>query len=219
MRLIHLFLNYLGLLFLYILSLLPIKFNHFLGEILGVIASFLPIERKRVVDINLKLCFPSLSEQERNKIARKNWRLFGRSITERAFLWVGSKQDINRLVTVQSEVALNDGKPRLLVGMHLMGIEAGAIALSLHMSELGIKKPTTLYVKMKNDFFDVRIKKWRERFGAVMLNRLQSSREMLRSLRSGQPLVISPDMDLGLQDSVFVPFLIFQLVLLPLFRA
>jgi KDO2-lipid IV(A) lauroyltransferase len=206
MKLISITLNYLALGFLYFLSFLPIKVNHFIGDLLGTIASSLPIERTKVVEINLQKCFPDLSEQERTSLAKKNWRLFGRSMTERAYLWLGSKSQIKKLVNVQSEVPLNDGVPRLLVGIHLMGIEAGAIALSLYMSELGIKEPTTLYVKMKNNFFDFRIRNWRERFGAKMLNRLQSSREMIRSLKSGQPVVISPDMDLGLQDSVFVPF-------------
>jgi len=199
-------LNYLALGFLYFLSYLPLKVNHFIGDVLGTLASVLPIERTKVVKINLQRCFPELSDQERAELAQKNWRLFGRSMTERAYLWLGSKSQIKKLVHVQSEVPLNDGVPRLLVGIHLMGIEAGAIALSLYMSELGIKEPTTLYVKMKNDFFDTRIRNWRQRFGAKMLNRLQSSREMIRSLKSGQPVVISPDMDLGLQDSVFVPF-------------
>jgi KDO2-lipid IV(A) lauroyltransferase len=206
MKLIPLFLNYLALGFLYFLSYLPIRVNHWIGGVLGSLASILPIERTKVVAINLKRCFPNLSEQERSEIAKKNWRLFGRSMTERAYLWLGSKNQIKKLVTVQSDVPLDDGVPRLLVGMHLMGIEAGAVALSLYMSELGIKEPSTLYVKMKNDFFDLRIRTWRERFGAKMRNRLQSSREMIRSLKVGQPVVISPDMDLGVQDSVFVPF-------------
>lgn len=199
-------LNYLALGFLYCLSFLPIKINHSIGDFLGTVASWLPIERKKVVDINLRLCFPRLTPEEIAIISKKSWRLFGRSMTERAYLWLGSKKQIKKLVSVHSEVLLNDGKPRLLVGMHLMGIEAGAIALSLYMSELGIKEPSTLYVKMKNDFFDSRIRSWRERFGAKMRNRLQSSRDMIRSLKSGQPVVISPDMDLGIQDSVFVPF-------------
>lgn len=199
-------LNYFALGFLWLLAKLPVTVNHLIGDLLGYLANFLPIERNQVVQINLKLCFPHLDQAQRNLLAKKNWQLFGRSMTERAYLWLGTKQDIQQLVKVTSDVPLNDGKPRLLVGMHLMGIEAGAVALSLYLSELHVKEPITLYVKMKNDFFDLRIKQWRERFGAKMLNRLQSSREMIRALKNGQPVVISPDMDLGVQDSVFVPF-------------
>jgi len=206
MKFIYLFLNYLALGFLYFLSYLPISINHIIGDLLGTIASKLPIERTKVVEINLQKCFPELSDQERAKLAKKNWRLFGRSMTERAYFWVGSKRKIKQLVTVQSDVELNDGTQRILVGIHLMGIEAGSMALSLYMSELGMKNPYTLYVKMKNDFFDTRIHTWRQRFGARLLNRLHSTRELFRNLKSGHPVVISPDMDLGIQDSVFVPF-------------
>jgi len=206
MKFITLILNYFALGFLHCLAFLPIKINHSIGDFLGTIVSLLPIERRKVVEINLRLCFPLLTPQELSIISKKNWRLFGRSMTERAYLWLGSKKQIKKLVTVHSEVLLNDGRPRLLVGMHTMGIEAGSMALSLYMSELGIKEPSTLYVKMKNDFFDSRIRTWRERFGVKMLNRLHSSRHLLRNLKSGQPVVLSPDMDLGVQDSVFVPF-------------
>lgn len=206
MRFLSLSVNYLGLGLLYFLSILPLCINHAIGDGLGWLASKLPIERNRVIAINLEKCFPDLSSLERQRILQKNWRLFGRSMCERAYLWLGSKRQVRQLVHVKSAIKLDDGKPRIFIGMHLMGIEAGSIALSLHMEELGVKKPTTLYVRMKNDFFETRIKNWRERFGAVLLIRLQSSRDLLRSLKNGQLVIISPDMDLGIQDSIFVPF-------------
>ena len=93
----------------------------------------------------------------------------------------------------------------MFFSMHLMGIEAGLIGASLYASDLGIQDPITLYIKMKNDFFDVKIKSWRERFGAKMMLR-QNGRALIRAIKSHQAVIISPDMDLGLQDSIFVPF-------------
>jgi KDO2-lipid IV(A) lauroyltransferase len=203
---IVMFLNYLSLGILHLLKNLPISINHFLGDILGTVAYHLPIERKRVVDINLKLCFPEKSALELKKLAIHNWRLFGRSITERGYLWLGSPEQINRLIQVESEVDLKDGKPRIFFSMHMHGIEAGLIGVSLNANRLGLKEPMTLYIKMKNEFFDTRIKKWRERFGATMVLRQQIARNLIRAVRNLQTVVISPDMDLGLQDSVFVSF-------------
>jgi KDO2-lipid IV(A) lauroyltransferase len=199
------FLNYLGLGLLYFLSILPIVVNHAIGDALGWIAFHLPIERKKVVDINLKLCFSDLSDQQRKSLALRHWKLFGRSITERGYLWLGSKEQIRKLVKVVSEVDLNDGQPRMFFSMHLLGIEAGLIGASLYAADLGIKDPITLYIKMKNEFFDVKIKYWRERFGAQMILR-QNGRALIRAIKSNHAVIISPDMDLGLQDSVFVPF-------------
>jgi KDO2-lipid IV(A) lauroyltransferase len=201
----HMF-NYLGLGFLYFLNALPISVNHAIGDALGWIAYQLPIERKKVVDINLKLCFPYLSEQELKKLALKHWQLFGRSITERGYLWLGSEAQIEQLVQVKSDIDMADGKSRLFFSMHLLGIEAGLIGISLYLNKRGLQSPITLYIKMKNDFFDQKIKHWRERFGGRMILRQQNAREMIRAIRSNQAVAISPDMDLGKQDSVFVPF-------------
>ena len=71
-------LNYVLFGVLYILKSLPVKVNHWIGDLLGTLASKLPIERKKVVDINLKLCFPELSDQQRQSLALEHWKLFGR---------------------------------------------------------------------------------------------------------------------------------------------
>ena len=205
MNLFSQMMNYVLLGILYILRSLPVSVNHWIGDALGSLASMLPIERKKVVDINLKLCFPELSNQQRRSLALKHWKLFGRSITERGYLWLGSKEEVRKLVHVVSEVDLTDGQPRMFFSMHLLGIEAGLIGASLYMSDIGIQHPMTLYIKMKNDFFDVKIKSWRERFGGQMILR-QNGRALIRAIKSQQIVIISPDMDLGLQDSIFVPF-------------
>jgi KDO2-lipid IV(A) lauroyltransferase len=205
MNLLSQTMNYVLLGVLYLLRSLPISVNHWVGDLLGTLASKLPIERKKVVDINLKLCFPELSDQQRQLLALEHWKLFGRSITERGYLWLGSKEQIRKLVHVESEVDLTDGQPRMFFSMHLLGIEAGLIGASLYASDVGIQHPITLYIKMKNDFFDVKIKSWRERFGAQMMLR-QNGRALIRAIKSLQAVIISPDMDLGLQDSIFVPF-------------
>ncbi len=206
MNILHQILNFLGLGFLYFLSALPISVNHAIGDTLGWIAYHLPIERKKVVDINLKLCFPHLSEEKLKELALKHWQLFGRSITERGYLWLGSESQIEKLVQVKSDIDLTDGKSRLFFSMHMLGIEAGLIGISLYLSKRGLQSPITLYIKMKNNFFDQKIKFWRERFGGKMILRQQNARELIRAIRSYQAVAISPDMDLGKQDSVFVPF-------------
>jgi KDO2-lipid IV(A) lauroyltransferase len=206
MKPVKFLLNYLGLGILYFLHALPISWNHAIGDALGWIAYHLPIERKKVVDINLRLCFGHLSDHELKKLALHHWQLFGRSITERGYLWLGSEATIEKLVHIKSDIDLHDGTPRLFFSMHLLGIEAGLIGVSLYFKKNNIKNPITLYVKMKNEFFNQRIKSWRERFGAKMLLRQHNVRELLRAVRVNQVVVISPDMDLGKQDSVFVPF-------------
>jgi KDO2-lipid IV(A) lauroyltransferase len=177
-----------------------------IGYGIAVIAPRFSKSRVKIINANLKACFPDLSQQERDAIATENWRLMGRSFAERGRLWLGSAQSIHEFVTVYPEVDMNDGKPRIYVSMHLMGIEAGLIAITMHLKKIKAAPGITLYVFMKNEHFEPRIKKWRERFGAKMLLREHHGRELLREARKGTFVCISPDMDLGRKDSEFVPF-------------
>lgn len=202
----NIFFNYLGLSALFLLSRLPITWAQKFGEFIGWLATRLPLKRRLVVERNLELCFPDLSLNERQLLAQEHWRLLGRSIAERGHLWLGSQDDIKKLVHIKSAINPADGTPRIYVGMHMVGIEAGLIGLSIFLNERGLVHPITLYVQMKNKFFDGLIKKWRERFGARMLLRRHNIRELLRDIRKGTFVLLSPDMDLGVDDSVFVPF-------------
>lgn len=206
MKLLAIISNQLGLALLKLLSILPRSANHAIGDALGWIAHHVPSERKKVVDTNLQLCFPDLNPLALRQLALQHWQLFGRSVTERAYLWLGSRSTIEKMVQVRADINVKDGKNRLFISMHLMGIEAGLIRLSCYLDDQGVQHPITLYVKMKNTFFDQKIKTWRERFGAKMMLRQHHSRELIRLIRANHIVAISPDMDLGLQDSVFVPF-------------
>lgn len=199
-------LNYLALAFLFLISKLPLCISNRFGAGLGWLIFQFPIERKKVVLINLQLCFPHLSKDERLQMAKRHFQLLGKSITERGKLWLGSEREVNSFVRVESEIDVTDGKSRVYLGMHMVGIEAGLIGLSIYLKDKKVQSPITLYITMKNSFFNQRIKLWRERFGAKMLLRLHSTRELLREVRKGTFVLMSPDMDLGVQDSVFVPF-------------
>ena len=68
----------------------------------------IPSERNRVVQINLRLCFPTLSDSERDALALDHWRLFGRSVLERSRIWLGNPAQIAEMVEIDSEITLGD---------------------------------------------------------------------------------------------------------------
>ena len=47
---------------------------------------------------------------------------------------------------------------------------------------------------------------WRDRFGAKSIERQSRLRDLIRETKSGNFVVIAPDIDLGPRDSIFVPF-------------
>jgi KDO2-lipid IV(A) lauroyltransferase len=198
-------LNYLSLSLLRIVVVLPYSWIIFLGNGLGWIVARIPSDRQQVVLKNLRLCFPNLSSEEINLLARKHWQLFGRSVLERSRVWLGSPKQINEMVQIESEITLGDRKPRILVNPHFVGIEGG-IALCALAEKMNWPRGVTLYQKMKNPFFDRKIIEWRGRFGGKSIPRQGHLLETIREIKNGNFVFIAPDIDLGIKDSVFVPF-------------
>jgi Kdo2-lipid IVA lauroyltransferase/acyltransferase len=197
--------NYVGVGFLALLSVLPYRLVVLFGYGLGAIAARIPSKRNRVVKTNLGLCFPQLSNSEIDVIANEHWKLLGRSIAERGIIWLGSAQAVSNMVEVRSAVDLRDQKPRILVNMHFTGIE-GSIVISALAKERGWPRTSGLFQRMKNSFFNERIIRWRNRFGGNAIDRQGNLLALIREIRKGNLIIIAPDLDLGLRDSVFVPF-------------
>lgn len=187
------------------LATLPYSFLVKLGYFIGAIAYATPSDRNRVVHVNLEQCFPELDRTSLRLVAKKHWRLLGRSLVEKSLIWHGSKAQINRLVEVQSRVNLCDRKARILVNMHFTGIE-GCIILSALAKENGWPITSGFYQKMKSPFFNKRIIQWRNRFGGDAIDRQGNIANLIRKIREGNLIIIAPDVDLGKKDSCFVPF-------------
>ena len=187
------------------LAALPYKTLVSIGYGLGSLAAFIPSDRNRVVQKNLELCFPALSNQEINRLRKQHWRLLGRSLVEKSIIWLGSKKQLADMIEVESEVDLNDRQPRILVNMHFIGIE-GSIILSALAKDQGWPRTSGFFQRMKSPFFNKKIVEWRNRFGGNSIDRQGNSLEFIREIRKGSFIIIAPDIGLGLKDSVFVSF-------------
>src|SRR5580698_3002863 len=99
-------------------ALLPYGFVARLGDGLGWLLYQIPSRRKRIVHINLKLCFPEWDDAERERIAGLHIRHAVRSYVERCFQWFASARKIEKLVIVDSEFDLEDPDlpPTILLG-------------------------------------------------------------------------------------------------------
>jgi KDO2-lipid IV(A) lauroyltransferase len=198
--------NFLGLSLLRLFAFLPYCISVYVGYGLGWLAAHIPNSRARVVKTNLRLCFPNLNEQEINALALEHWKLFGRSVVERSRVWLGTREQILSFVSIRSEVDLADQKPRILVNPHFVGLEGGFMAFSALSTRNHWPNGVGLYQKMKNPLFNQKMVQWRDRFGGKSIERQHRLRDLLRELKRGNPAIIAPDIDLGPQDSIFVPF-------------
>src|SRR3984957_17384390 len=190
--------------FLKLLALVPYGITARFGDGLGWLLYQIPSRRKRIVHINLGLCFPDWTPEQREEVAQRHFRHAIRSYVERSVQWFGSAEKLAKLIQVESAVDLRDPDlpPPLFLGFHFVAIEAASIWLnySLH------RRCGSLYQPMSNPVLDDIAKKQRGRFDADMASRADSARIVLRWLRDHKPVMLGADMDYGMRNSAFVPF-------------
>jgi len=185
-----------------VLAALPYGLVARMGEALGTLLYLIPSRRKRILQTNLRLCFPEKTEPQREALARSTFRHVIRSYLERGIQWYGSAQDLAKLVQLNSAIELQDSyeQPTIFLGFHFAAIEAGCMFYST------LHPVASIYTPMSDQVTDDIARKQRSRFGTEMIPRGGSGREILKVLKSGKPVMLAADMDFGLRDSVFVPF-------------
>jgi KDO2-lipid IV(A) lauroyltransferase len=189
----------LGLAFFRLVSLLPLPFIAALGRTLGFVA--FACGGARVSRINLRLCFPDLSEKERNRLARELFRALGRSLLEQGVFWWSPKERVRELVSLVGGEHLDAvaGQPVLLLAPHFVGLDLGGARVALDY------RCASIYSRQKNPVVDELLLAHRERFGPLTA-RQDGLRPVVRLLRDGVAFYYLPDMDFGDRDAVFVPF-------------
>jgi Kdo2-lipid IVA lauroyltransferase/acyltransferase len=185
-------------------ALLPYGLVARLGDGLGWLLYQIPSRRKRIVHINLKLCFPEWSDERREEVAQKHFRHAIRSYLERSVQWFAPAKKLEKLIQLDSAIDLTDPNlpPTLFLGFHFVGIEAGSIFLNYSLR----RQCGSLYQPMSNPELEEVAKTARARFGADMASRADSARIVLRWLRDRKPVMLGADMDYGMRNSTFVPF-------------
>ena len=187
----------------WLLRLLPLQWLAPVGHGLGFLLYLLGRERRKVVLINLKLCFPQWTEAERRRVARAHFQAFGRSLLEHGILWWSSKARVQGLVRIEGiehwqAVA---GRPVILLAPHFIGLDMGGVRLG---SEYRV---VSVYSRQKDPAFDAVLYSGRTRFVMPELySRNEGVRSVIKAMRRGLPFYYLPDMDFGGRDSIFVPF-------------
>lgn len=189
----------------WLLHFLPLPILAGLGRGLGLLLYQLVGRRRKIVRINLDLCFPELDEEERTRLAKAHFQMLARSILERGILWWSSKKRLSRLIHFNGEEKIQAlrtaGRPIILLAPHFVGLDAGGIGIALRFDVVSI------YSAQKNPVFDRLLYQGRRRFGnQQLLSRQDGARATIKAMRSGRPFYYLPDMDLGSRDSVFAPF-------------
>ena len=189
----------------WLLHFLPLPLLARVGQLLGTLLYHIGNRRRRIALTNLALCFPELSDSQRQTLAREHFRVLGRSILERSLLWWASPERLSRLIRVNGAERISTlrdaGRPVILLAPHFVGLDAGGIGIAMRFDSI------SMYSVQKNPVFDRLLLRGRKRFGdQMLLSRQDGARSSIKAMRSGRPFYYLPDMDFGRRDSVFAPF-------------
>jgi Kdo2-lipid IVA lauroyltransferase/acyltransferase len=194
----------LGIAFMRGIAHLPLAWVRALGHALGLLLYLLVWSRRKVVDVNLRLCFPQWTPARRRRIAREVFVHVAQSFLDRAWLWHAAPEVVRSRVRLTGAVAEMAGQEStILFCPHFVGLDAGVIAVSQQLPRRFIG----IYTKQSNPLIDAWVLKGRHRFGNTRpMSRSEGVRELIAALRAGDVMYLLPDMNFGPEESIFVPF-------------
>jgi Kdo2-lipid IVA lauroyltransferase/acyltransferase len=194
----------LGIRFMRLLAHLPLRWVRALGWVLGWILYALVLPRRHVVRVNLSLCFPGWSADERRKLVPKIFVCVAQAWLDRSWLWHANPEVTRRRLRLTGAIEeLQGSQPTVLFAPHFVGMDAGWTALTQQVE----RKFTGIYTGQSNKVVDAWLLQGRRRFSSGRaFGRADGVKAIVSALREGDPLYLLPDMNFGPEESIFVPF-------------
>ncbi|TSE19640.1 Lipid A biosynthesis lauroyltransferase [Tepidimonas alkaliphilus] len=160
--------------------------------------------RRRVVWRNLALCFPAQPWWRRGVWTWRTFVHFGQAVLDRLWLWHAPAAVVAQRVRLDGALdALRQPGPVLVFAPHFMGLDAAWTRLTQAIQ----RRWAGMYAPQTQARLDAWVRAGRQRFGAPMtVSRHTGMRGLVRALRQGYAVYLLPDMDLGAEAAVFVPF-------------
>ena len=127
---------WIGFAFLRASCYLPYPWQVGVGKAIGRLAHRVGAERRAIARRNIELCFPELTTQERNKLAREHFEALGVSIMELGLSRWASDKKMTSLTSIiglhHIQDTLDQGYGVLMVSAHFTALEVCGRAICLH---------------------------------------------------------------------------------------
>lgn len=185
------------------IALLPWRGIQALGSLLGWLILHVPNRQRRDILINIRLCFPDLSEQEQMALRRRTVMQFACTIVELSALWVWPVHRVLGLIKQVSGVEFLQREPG--EGLIFLTPHLGAWELAgLYMGKTDAI--TSMYRPQRH--VDDFILAARSRSGAHLVpDDRKGVKQLLRAVKNGQAIGLLPDqVTRDESGSVFAPF-------------
>jgi KDO2-lipid IV(A) lauroyltransferase len=198
----------LGILFLYLTSLLPFWFLYLISDVLFVIIYHIVHYRRAVVQQNLANAFPEKTEKERHDIERKYYHYLADLIVETVkMITVSEKQIQKRVVAANAQLVheyFAKGKSIIAVAGHYCNWEMAA----LNFNFVTDKRFMIVYKPLNNEIFNDFFIQIRSRFGGQPIAMKQTMRKMVEYRKELTVSVLVGDQTPGVNEvNYFTTFL------------
>lgn len=187
---------------LWLITRLPFRLQLAIGEGLGKLLYLIPSKLKHITEVNINLCFPEMSKEDKEKLMKKNFASLGIGLIEAAMAWWLPDKKLNTMFHVTGlehlDVALARGKGIILLGPHFTCLEIIGRILSSKYSFAAMYRP---HKKPLIAFIQERYRNQNVHY--IPRHRV---RELLRALNKNMAIWYAYDVDGGEKSSVFAPF-------------
>lgn len=174
------------------------------GWLLGQTLYLLAWGRRRVALVNWAICFPNDTPDQCRRAVRTHFVQFAQAWLDRSWLWGAPAGVVQRRLRLVGHVDTMAGnEPTLIFAPHFVGMDAGWIGLTL----LQTRRCAVIYAPQPDAAVDEWMAKGRQRFGnPLVVAKWQGLKPLATALRDGMPLYLLPDLDHGMNESVWVSF-------------
>jgi lipid A biosynthesis (KDO)2-(lauroyl)-lipid IVA acyltransferase len=186
------------------LAWLPGRLRAGLGDGVGWLLCRIDTRAGRIARKNLSLCYPQMTDGERNRLLREHFRIAAHILLGYGQLLVRSPRhlreqfDIQGLENVEQVIAM--GKNIILLSPHFLAIEYAGQCLS---QEHPLVSMTRLH---SNPVMDWIVMRFRTRYGGEGYSHKASLVPLVKATRRGKWFIYFPDEDKGAKNNVFIPF-------------
>ncbi len=201
------------ILVLAVCAILPRRVSRAIGAGIGNLFYKFNKKRRHIAAVNIKLCFPELTQQQRYDMLRAHYRSYGQNFVDMGVIWWLPFWRLQKMTYIRGinhyMNLLNRGENIILLTPHATGIDYAGIYTSK------ISPGVSMMKALKNPLLNWFVSKGRSRFGGKMILREMGLKPMVRAIKRKIVCYYIPDEDFGPDLSVFVPFFGVQSATLP----
>ncbi len=188
-----------------LVTLLPTRQALWVGRVLGRIFHAFAKKRRAIAKVNLDICFPQLSDAEKEDLIRRQFESLGMSLISMGIGWWKNEDEIKRLVKLEGkeiiDQAMREWRGVILLSAHFNSLE---ISARLFASQISYRI-FAVYQANSNPLLDYLIQKNRAPILSGLISH-RDIRQMIYKLRENAIVWYAPDQGYKGKYSALVPF-------------